>query len=165
MQYQLIPARTERYIPVRQLNGTRTAHYQAVPPIGAVLEPLWILSLGLIFEGDRPSWNTIGVPSSKEVDHKAEKLNLLARVLIDCFRPITTRNRPITIDFNCQAVTVDFDRQRSISGGSAKEGIKKKRETKKREKKNLESDAALHSCDSSPAGDFFSPHREKERGD
>ncbi|RZR71304.1 hypothetical protein BHM03_00004475 [Ensete ventricosum] len=36
---------------------------------------------------------------------------------------------------------------------------------KKREKKNLESDAALRARDLSPTGDFFSPPEEKERGD
>ncbi|RWW36147.1 hypothetical protein BHE74_00058851 [Ensete ventricosum] len=30
-----------------------------------MLEPLWILSLGVITIGDRPPWNSIGVPSSK----------------------------------------------------------------------------------------------------
>ncbi|RWW14038.1 hypothetical protein BHE74_00015307 [Ensete ventricosum] len=34
---------------------------------------------------------------------------------------------------------------------------------KKREKKNLEFDTALHPCNLSPVGDFFSPHGEKKR--
>ncbi|RRT62900.1 hypothetical protein B296_00004497 [Ensete ventricosum] len=30
-----------------------------------MLEPLWILSLGMITIGDRPPWNSMRVPSSK----------------------------------------------------------------------------------------------------
>ena len=37
----------------------------AVAAAAVVLEPLQILNLGLISLGDRPPWNSIGVPPSK----------------------------------------------------------------------------------------------------
>ncbi|RWW28597.1 hypothetical protein GW17_00006928 [Ensete ventricosum] len=53
------------------------------------------------------------------------------------------------------------DPENAIIGAFAEEREKKK----KREKKNLESGAALRPRDPSPADDFFSLRGKKERGD
>ncbi|RRT85654.1 hypothetical protein B296_00003469 [Ensete ventricosum] len=80
---------------------------------------------------------------------------------MDCLGSLTASYRAVPpksiIGDRFRPSAVDFNRRWSIEMVSAKG-----RRKKKREKKILESDAALRPHDPSPAGNFFSPRKEME---
>ncbi|RWW55544.1 hypothetical protein BHE74_00037813, partial [Ensete ventricosum] len=132
-------ARYEKYISVRQVTGTRTARYWAVPSkIGR----------------RRSIEEEKGGKKRKRKKEEEGNKEYLTRALSSpaCRRrPRVARGRGRF--FSCM-------RRQSVSPREETD-----RGDKKREKKNLESGVALRLHGPLPAGDFFSPHGEKERGD
>ncbi|RWW47543.1 hypothetical protein BHE74_00046452 [Ensete ventricosum] len=95
-------------------------------------------------------------------DCNTDGYRLVAGGTVDwgCFHLVTTRNRAVTIVGRYQAITIDFDHHRSLSGGNGRSrpsptdfGGRKKKSEKKREKKgeNLESDTVLSSLNPDPS--------------
>ncbi|RWW81962.1 hypothetical protein BHE74_00009608 [Ensete ventricosum] len=80
-----------------------------------------------------------------------------------CFRPVTTKNRSVMVDFNLHQL---------LSGGNGRFrpsatdfGWYQPREKEEEGEEKGEPGVWRYSLDPSPAGDFFSPHGEKEQDD
>ncbi|RRT74530.1 hypothetical protein B296_00030959 [Ensete ventricosum] len=80
-----------------------------------------------------------------------------------CFRPVTTKNRSVMVDFNLHQLLLGGNGRFRPSATDF--GWYQLREKEEEGEEKGEPGVWRYSLDPSPAGDFFSPHGEKEQDD